>query len=61
MAKAKMPHTGHEEHLCYLANIGFLKSNQAEYKSLVKDSKFVCENCGRTAVSEVNLCKPVKM
>ncbi len=56
MAEAKMPHAGHEKHLCYLHNLGYLKSNLGDYKALVKNPKFVCKACGRTAAKEENLC-----
>jgi len=61
MAGAKMPHPGHDKHLCYLNNIGYQISNPKEYKALVKGGKFVCRVCGRVAASEKNLCKPVKL
>jgi len=61
MAKAKMPHPGHDKHLCYLNNLEFQISNPEEYKALVKNAKFLCKNCGRVAASEKNLCKPVKL
>jgi hypothetical protein len=61
MAKATMPHPGHDKHLCYLNNLGYQISNTAEYKGLVKDGKFLCKVCGRVAASEKNLCKPVKL
>lgn len=61
MAKAKMPHSGHDKHLCYLNNLGFQISNPKEYKALVQDGKFLCKNCGRVAISEKNLCKPVTL
>jgi len=61
MADAKMPHPGHEKHLCYLNNLGFQKSNTEEYKELVKEPKFLCKNCGRVAASEKNLCNPVEL
>ena len=61
MAEVKMPHPGHEKHLCYLNNLGFQKSNQEEYKELIKNPKFFCENCGRASASEKNLCKPIKL
>ena len=38
MAKEKMPHPGHNKHLCYLNNIGMQLSSPAEYKALVKDA-----------------------
>jgi hypothetical protein len=61
MAEKKMPHAHHEEHLCYLQNIGFVGSNFDEYKKLVRNPKYVCGNCGRAAASEENLCKPEKL
>jgi hypothetical protein len=61
MAEAKMPHPGHDKHLCYLINLAFQKSNPEDYKELVKNPKFFCDNCGRAAASEKNLCKPVKL
>ncbi len=58
MAEVKMPHPGHEKHLCLLQNTGYVKENFADYKSLVKDSKYVCKSCGRTAAHDANLCAP---
>jgi hypothetical protein len=61
MAKAKMPHPGHGKHLCYLNNLGFQLSNPKEYKTLVKNGKFLCKVCGRVAGRQGSLCKPVKL
>jgi len=61
MAKAKMPHPGHGKHLCYLNNLGFQLSNPKEYKSLVKNGKFLCKVCGRVAGRQGSLCKPAKL
>lgn len=61
MAEQKMPHPGHDKHLCYLVNLGFQVSNPEEYKPLVKDGKFYCEGCGRVAASEANVCRPAKL
>jgi len=61
MAEVKMPHPGHGKHLCYITNIGFLKSNLGAYKTLVKNAKFVCKSCGRAAANKNNLCNPVKL
>jgi hypothetical protein len=61
MAEVKMPHSGHEKHLCLLQNVGYLKSNLDDYKKLVKDGKFVCKGCGRVAVNENDLCAPEQL
>ncbi len=61
MIKPKMPHVLHDEHLCYLVNMGYLTNNLKEYKELVKDAKFVCKTCGRTAESDESLCRPQKL
>jgi hypothetical protein len=61
MAKATMPHLGHDKHMCYLNNLGYQISNPKEFKSLVSNGKFFCRVCGRVAASEKNLCKPVKL
>ena len=58
MKTAEMPHPGHDKHLCYLNNIGYLASYPDDYKSLVREGKFVCKNCGRVAAEAKNLCKP---
>lgn len=61
MVDTKMPHPGHEEHLCYLQNVGYVQSNLEEYKELVSNPQFVCKNCGRAANSDKNLCAPDKL
>ena len=61
MGKTKMPHAGHDKHLCYLNNLGFQISNPDDYKALVIDGKFVCKVCGRVSADKKNLCKPVKL
>lgn len=61
MVEIKMPHPEHEEHLCLLQNVGYLKTNLNDYKKLVKDGKFICRGCGRVAASEKNLCTPEKL
>ena len=58
MSEAKMPHEGHDKHLCYLHNLGLVHSNLEVYKGFVRDAKFICKGCGRAAQSDKNLCKP---
>lgn len=53
--KAHGPHPGHENHLCYLHNMGVLDADVEGFKSLVKDAKFLCKECGRAAAEAENL------
>jgi len=61
MGKPKMPHPYHDQHLCYLHNLGLVKSKLAEWKSLVRQLQFVCRKCGRAAANDTNLCKATKL
>jgi hypothetical protein len=61
MEKPEMPHAGHDRHLCYLTNLGFMAESPHEYLELVKDARFFCKQCGRAARSADNLCKPEKL
>jgi uncharacterized membrane protein (UPF0182 family) len=61
MGKPKMPHPYHEQHLCYLHNLGFVKSNLDDWKKLVGEPQFVCRKCGRAAALDKNLCKPDRL
>ena len=61
MGGIKMPHTDHENHLCYLHNVGYVSSNLEGYKKLVAGGQYMCKACGRVAASEKNLCVPVKL
>jgi hypothetical protein len=51
----------HSQHLCYMVSQGFHLSDEQEYRSLVQDPQFKCQNCGRVAKSDKNLCQPVKL
>ena len=61
MEEIKMPHLAHEEHLCLLENVGYLKSSLEDYKSLVRTPKFICKSCGRAAADQKNLCDPERL
>jgi hypothetical protein len=61
MAEPKMPHLEHGKHLCYLNNLNYQMSNPEKYKALVQKGRFYCQNCGRVAASDKNLCNPVKL
>jgi len=51
----------HNEHLCFLMCEGFHYKNKDAYKEMVQDAQYRCQNCGRTAKSEKNLCEPVAL
>jgi hypothetical protein len=57
--RLKGPHIGHKMHLCEMAAEGRVTLEQM--KSMVKDAKFICKNCGRAAAREENLCDPVPL
>lgn len=61
MDKDNLPHPGHDKHMCYLNNLRFQESNPDDYKKLIRNAEFFCQNCGRAAASSKNLCKPVKL
>ena len=61
MADTKMPHPEHDKHLCYLNNLRFQESYLEDFKALIKNPQYFCQNCGRAAASANNLCKPVKL
>ena len=67
MAEKQMKHNadctsqGHPDHLCHLMYEGFHFSNPHEYKAMVQDAQFRCQNCGRTAKKGEHLCVPVAL
>lgn len=52
---------GHEEHLCHLMYQGLHLNKPEQYKAIVQNAQFRCQNCGRTAASDKNLCSPIKL
>ena len=58
---AKCDDPNHSKHLCFLMYDGFHYSHRAEYKEMVKDAAFRCQNCGRTAKLAEHLCAPVDL
>ena len=59
--KDGVPHLRHDEHLCYMENMGYLTGYLTDYKELIKNPEFVCKKCGRAAKSKDNLCQPDKI
>ena len=61
MSATKMPHANHENHLCYLENVGYLQEFPEAFKQLVRKGKYICKVCGRVAADPDNLCVPEKL
>ena len=52
---------GHGQHLCFLMYDGFHYSQPADYKAMVRDAEFRCQNCARTAHKAEHVCAPVPL
>lgn len=50
-----------EKTLCAPQEEGYIESNTAEFLRLIQPAQNYCKNCGRSAVSEQNLCNPEKL
>ena len=50
-----------EKTLCALQEEGFIESDTATFKRLIQPAAHFCQNCGRSAVSDKNLCNPQKL
>jgi hypothetical protein len=50
-----------EKTLCALQEEGFIESDTDAFKKLIQPAAYFCTNCGRSAVSDKNLCKPEKL
>ena len=44
--------------LCALQEEGYIETNMEEFIKLIKPAKYFCQNCGRSAVNDSNLCNP---
>lgn len=47
--------------LCALQEEGYIESNTPEFIKLIRPAQYFCKNCGRSAVSDANLCNPEKL
>ena len=48
----------HTNHLCNFVSYGYHVNNEAAYKDIVKEPRYKCYLCGRTANLEESLCNP---
>jgi len=51
----------HTKHLCYFVSYGYQVDDPEEYKDLVKEPRFLCHFCGRTAHCKESLCQPMPL
>lgn len=51
----------HTNHLCYFVSYGYHVDSPQDYKALVKDPRFVCRVCGRTAHCRESFCLPEEL
>ena len=58
---ADCPDESHNKHLCHLMYEGFHFDHPQEYKQMVQNAQFRCQNCGRTANKSENLCAPIAL
>ena len=54
-----VPHIGHAMHLCDRAEKGTVSLE--EMKTMVRDAKFICKDCGRVANKAEYLCQPLPL
>ena len=50
-----------EKTLCALQEEKFIESNTEAFIKLIQPAAHFCMNCGRSAVSDKNLCNPEKI
>lgn len=50
-----------ENQLCFLMYEGAHYHRRAEYRELVQNAQHRCQQCGRTAKQDKNLCTPVAL
>lgn len=55
--RSKVCKGNHQGHLCVLVS----EDRMDDVKALVKDSKFICFNCGRVAGSPSSVCNPMPL
>jgi hypothetical protein len=60
MAGHKHAGTKHDDKLCAMTCCPG-RIDLKELKPLVRDPKFICSECGRTAARAVSLCSPKKL
>jgi hypothetical protein len=61
--KAVKPESAHchcDDKLCAMACCT-CRTNVKELRPLVKNAKFICQECGRAAAKAANLCQPVRL
>lgn len=47
--------------LCALQEEGYIETNTEAFIKLIRPAQYFCKNCGRSAVSDNNLCNPEEL
>ena len=53
--------TTEDKTLCALQEEGYIDSNTEAFIKLIQPARYFCKNCGRSAVSDKNLCNPQEL
>ena len=53
--------TAHTKHMCQLMKEEYHLNYPAEFKALVQDAQYRCNNCGRTVKNAASVCAPVAL
>jgi hypothetical protein len=51
----------HTKHLCKFVSYGYHVNNEADYQGLIKEPRYKCNFCGRTANLGESLCNPTEL
>lgn len=54
----KLPHQGHEVHLCKIWSDTY---DIDVVRDIVRNPNFICKVCGRVAANEENICDPAPL
>lgn len=58
---ANVPHYGEDTVAEHAFGMLLALNHPEDYKAMLQNARFRCQNCGRTATSDNNLCSPVAL
>jgi hypothetical protein len=59
--KDEKMNTTEDKTLCALQEEGYIDSSMEAFIKLIQPARYFCKNCGRSAVSDKNLCNPQEL